>query len=222
MPHGNRQTTAKAVPATRRIGTTTGSFTVASVIKNSSGVLTGFTYALTANPGTATLGSAQATLGPRVFSVLFTKAMDTVTVTAGNADNVINLIHDPDVAAVNIDGGNGTNAVNVLDEPAPGLKPAAQTLTVDAGSGADEVSIYAGQANHIYHVNTGLGTDDDPSSVTLDGSPASDGSDYFGVNTGSGNDTITVAGTDLAPSDTVSVNGGAGFDRAIDRLSLGS
>src|SRR5262249_51894248 len=49
-----------------------GTFTITSIIRPS-GVQTGFTYALTTDPGTASLSSATAAAAARTYTVLFTE-----------------------------------------------------------------------------------------------------------------------------------------------------
>src|SRR5262249_17288659 len=146
--------------------------------KITSATPTDFTYALTTNPGTATLNGATVAPAARAYTVLFNTAMDAVTLTTGSSDDSVRVINDPAVAALTIYTGNGSNLVNVLDVLAPGLTPGPQSITVITGTGSDQVSIYAGQPNHTFNVSTGSG----PATadlVVLDGNPNVDGNDTF-------------------------------------------
>ena len=193
-----------------------GTFTVTSVI-GTSGSQTGFTYALTTNPGTATLSGATAAAAARSYSVLFNTAMDAVTLTTGNSDSDISMVHDPDVASLTIDTGNGTNVINLLDVPAPGQTAAAQTIDVNTGTGTDQASVYAGQSNHTYNVNLGQSTGNTGTGdvLVLDGNPTNDAHDTFTGVLGGANDTAQVAGADLFSSDTVHLDGGPGVNTLL-------
>src|SRR5262249_16384720 len=135
-----------------------GTFTITSVI-TSGGNVTGFTYALATDPGTASLSGATVAPKARAFRVDFTTAMNAGTLATGNPHDSTPLTHGPSVAAVTIDAGKGSNLVNVLDVPSPGQTAAAQSINVVTGTGSDQVSIYAGQANHTFDVDVGGGGD---------------------------------------------------------------
>ena len=191
-----------------------GAFTVTSATSTS------FTYALTTNPGTATLGGATAVPTARAYAVLFNTptnpavtAMSAVTLTAGDDDNTLSMVHDPSVANLNIVTGDGNNLINLLDVPGPGQTPAAQTIAVTTGTGVNQVSVYADQRHHTYNITMADSTQAGDFLV-LDGNPANDANDTFTATLG-GNDTAQVNGGDLPASDAVNIDGGPGFNTLL-------
>lgn len=72
------------------------------------------------------------------------------------------------------------------------------------GPGDDQVTVYAAQANHTFHITTGSGAD----TVVLDGDPGLNGGNSFSVSLGAGDDTAQIAGTRLAASQTLNLDGG--------------
>jgi hypothetical protein len=187
-----------------------GTFVITSVV-STNGAPTGFTYALTTNPGTATLNNATVIPQARALNVDFTTAMSTVTLVTGDSDNVIKMLHDPSVASLHVNAGSGTNTINLNDAPSTGQTPAYQAIVVRSGTGTNNVSFFADRPNHLFTfgvtagANTGVGN-----TVSLDGNPANDGSDELDVALGSADDVAQVAGSHLAATATVSIDGGPG------------
>jgi hypothetical protein len=123
-----------------------GKFTIASIITDS-GIQTGFTYALTTDPGTATLNSstARAANGALTISVQTGSGSDKVNVFAdppnhtfiintGGGDDVVFIDGDPNQNAhnifiVNLGDGNDIAQINGAD------LASSDTLNVDGGDG---------------------------------------------------------------------------------------
>jgi hypothetical protein len=191
-----------------------GTFAITSII-GPVGNQTGFTYALAANPGAVTLTSATVAPAANAYSVAFTAPsnapLSALTLTVGNSDNTVGMIHDPSVAALYINAGNGSNLINLLDVPAPGQTPSNLTTTVNTGDGPNEVLIFADPANHTFNINTGDGAN----YVSLDGDATKNANNNFNVTLGNGNNTVQVAGDNLAASDGVNLIGGSGFNTLL-------
>ncbi len=147
---------------------------------------------------------------PRTFTAFDDGAMEGITVTLGDAPDVLSEVHAPSAAAFTVDAGNGADLLNLLDVPGPAPQPA-QTLTVNAGDGGNQVTVFAGRPGDTIRVTTGAGAD----VVQLTGDPKNSANDQIAMHLGAGNDTAQVSEATLDPSAAVSIDGGADFDTLL-------
>ena len=149
---------------------------------------------------------------PRTYVVEFDKNLHDLTLTTGNGDDTLSMIHTPGTASVTFNAGNGSNLVDLIDQTVTGQKtPLQQAINVTTGTGADQVSIFAADSSQNFDINTGDGDD----LVTLDADPSLESHNSYTIGLGTGNDTLQVEGSHFKTQDAFTVDGGDGFDTLL-------